>query len=812
MKFLTGLIALLIATCLTVAAKEIPIKGKIIDAETKKPVPGATVHIVNSAKGTYTSANGTFKLMVNDTLKLIKFSSIGYSPKTIDLNKVINNPDFEISLKPSSYQSKGTSVQGNYPYQIIQSAIDRKKENSARKKTLSSTLYSKINVELDDKLAAAVTSSKESLVITGSLSNDTNAVKAGKYFIIETISKHFRDYEKNVNHTEIIQRRQTRNIPAADNVMAITEFMDFTDDEINFFNTKFKTPLSVDALSYYDYSYSGIVSNDGRKVYVIDYKPKSSFYPCLTGQLMIIDSTFDLIEISVTPAEKYTIQFVENINFIEKFKEVERNIWTADYFEVAAKMHIEVVSGLMDFSMGIKTASIMNDILINIPLPDSLYRSNWEVIVAKDADSAKPGFWENNALTELTEQDKQIYKEVDAAVDKLDSTKHDSTSSLFNRRNFDWYPYLDFNRVQSIGVGLGFDWNLIIPAISPGIVHEYAQQIGAEGYYSFGQQRLFGNSKLTLKLADDTFKLRTIGKLFSEVVPTGQESPYHHLVNTFAAALFHADYYDYMRKDGFSVAAEADYKILSIAAEYENSRQMSLDKTTENSIFSKELWRENPAIDAGSFQRLSALIAIGNKDYYKTYDGFQYFIQATGSYTLPDANGSRFRSVSGEAGVNLPLFYTGYTPIGLNLALRGGLSDNNVTLQSLFIMRTRLLFYSMSPAFLSADFAEFGGNSYFEGFASLNLSDFFWRGIGLPLFQGRGPELLLTAAAAKYESSRISAYKDTQNEFYSEVGFKLRRIPTLISNLIYWEINASWGVGPLGSGRFGWSLNVNMPF
>ena len=70
------------------------VKGKITDAQTNQPVPGASVVIKGEKKGVISDADGNFTLHIPAASKAIIVSSIGYADKEImatsgDLNIVL---------------------------------------------------------------------------------------------------------------------------------------------------------------------------------------------------------------------------------------------------------------------------------------------------------------------------------------------------------------------------------------------------------------------------------------------------------------------------------------------------------------------------------------------------------------------------------------------------------------------------------------------------------------------------------------------------------------------------------------------------
>ena len=62
------------------------ISGKVTDAKDGSPVRGVSVSPRGSSNGTVTGADGTFRLQVNDNVKLLNFSSIGFGTKEVPVN------------------------------------------------------------------------------------------------------------------------------------------------------------------------------------------------------------------------------------------------------------------------------------------------------------------------------------------------------------------------------------------------------------------------------------------------------------------------------------------------------------------------------------------------------------------------------------------------------------------------------------------------------------------------------------------------------------------------------------------------------
>ena len=94
---------------LSLVAQELTVKGKVIDEESKQPLPGVVVLIKNSAKGTTTNFDGEFEIETKKGDKLV-FSFIGMKTQevTVSSNKV------DISMQADVSQLDEVVVSAGY--------------------------------------------------------------------------------------------------------------------------------------------------------------------------------------------------------------------------------------------------------------------------------------------------------------------------------------------------------------------------------------------------------------------------------------------------------------------------------------------------------------------------------------------------------------------------------------------------------------------------------------------------------------------------------------------------------------------------
>ncbi|MGQ9819344.1 MAG: hypothetical protein ACUVQ1_05400, partial [Candidatus Kapaibacteriales bacterium] len=285
-------------------------------------------------------------------------------------------------------------------------------------------------------------------------------------------------------------------------------------------------------------------------------------------------------------------------------------------------------------------------------------------------------------------------------------------------------------------------------------------------------------------------------------------------LSSILAYIFHWDYYDYFRKDGFNILSSINSESFAISIGYEKSRHFSLNKTTDKSLFIKSTWRNNPRIEDGNFQFLNLEIDFGRYFVSKPLMGkvlgelenqISFSARTRFIFGLNESTNLPFGLFDCSMFFKIPLLYTGYTPISLYLRLDYGKSTKELPLQFHFRLPVGLLY--------SAPFGKYGGTEFFSGVLSLNLSDIWWRWLGLPKFEKRGLELIFSIATGKtFNQSQKTIYESTGKDNYSEIGIGFSRIPTFISNLIYLAFESRWGIGQLGKGNWRFNLNVTFPF
>ena len=453
----------LFAAGTAVAQPTVLLEGTVLDSANGEPVAGASVRLAGKDRGTFTSSKGTFRISLQPGRYRITVSSIGYSSKEIEVST--QTPKVTVRLAPSALTLGGVSVTADLSAEdVVRQAISRKEENLRKLNTFQGLLYSKFNLSINGDAF-------------GQIKDADRAV------ILETFSRNYYERERGPR-IEVIQRRQTANVPAASNLFALGNFFSFYDDVIPLLNARVMSPLSSEAFSRYRFSFQGRTAIDDQTVWIIEVVPTTTVLPAFEGTLKIIKGTYNVIEVDLRPTRSTAISFVDTLHFTQKFERFGSDIWQPTYLRITGRGRAEIVKGIAEVTADFDATSIFTEVEVNGTIPDSVFAGEQIFSAAPGADTVRTEFWEENSLSELSESERATYQRIDSIVANTDTATGESLSG------FSYSPILDFNRVSSLSAGATAQYRLG-PA-----------RLDLQGSYSFGLKQPFGRGELELAPGD----------------------------------------------------------------------------------------------------------------------------------------------------------------------------------------------------------------------------------------------------------------------------------------------------------------------
>ena len=789
LKYVSIILCLVFVGSLTlIEAKDFTITGTVKDAKTNSPLPGVSVRLQSTNRGTYTGINGQFRLRsISDKPSLLIVKSIGYQTQEIPVTELSTH--FQIALIPSEIKTDEVVITALDVNGIIRKAIEQKNENKRRIQTLKATLYSKLTSEIVGN-GALSSSSSNSVSFTGNSASSLDSTS----LVLESISEIHIDYIKQKQQNTIIQRRQTRNIDSESNTLALSRFINFYNDEISILNATFLSPLATEPFERYTYTLEDRQTIGDKFVYSIKVTPKSTLFPSFKGTIKIIDGTFQLIEVDLQPADATPIPLISNVRFLEKFEEIAQDTWHPTYLKSEGIINAEIIKGIVEIGVTLQATTIFTDIVSNIAIPDSIWDKK-SIVVAKNADSLQTEIWSSSTVEELSEKEKSFYK-------KNEEKNNDSLTLLRSRQNekmFDFPPIYDFNRISGISTGTS-----IITRIVPHTLIDISPS------YSFALKDILINAQATYYF-DSTKKYAAFAKAYSQMQTVGHDKSISPIVNSIGALIFGNDYYDWYKQDGWGLGFTGELFKVKGTLELTESRHFSDTLKVKRSLFEGTQWRKNPAIDNGAFRTLRLAIHYGEVS--PLQQQAQISMDIEGLWGTEYITSQNFQRLGLYVETMLPLYSTGYNAITLRTSIDAGIATGSVPFQYRLRLRNILTPFAPFGGMYSAPVGLYNGTELLHIQSEINCTDLWWRALGLPLYEARGIDLYIgggMALLAKNTSDRRST--TTQTQHYSEIGLGFGRIPTFFSNIIFLRFDIRTGLGPFASGRVGWGLGMTLPF
>lgn len=246
------------------------ISGIITDAETKEPLPFATVSIKNTGKGMVSNANGIFGLKIESEYlaDTISVSYLGYLKREIPVEQAVGNI-FNISLIREFISIPEIIIRTHVPQEIIRKSVNAIIKNYGNTPALLTGFYREGVMKKDELqvYSEAVVQIYKSSYSAGLLNDQIKVIRSRK---IENTS---------INDTLAIRLKAGLN----------------TSMELDGIRNNFDF---MQAENFQDYTYrmTDIVTTDDNAAYVIDFEQRENIdQPLFRGTMYISTHDYALL-------------------------------------------------------------------------------------------------------------------------------------------------------------------------------------------------------------------------------------------------------------------------------------------------------------------------------------------------------------------------------------------------------------------------------------------------------------------------------------------------------------------------------------
>lgn len=396
------------------------VSGKIIDANTREPLPFVNILFKGTTAGTTSDIDGHFSMTTTLKVDSIMVSYVGYSKYTRAI-KYGAAQEINIALQQGIELNIVEVKPGENPaHRILRKIIAHKDENDREKyEYYQYEVYNKVEFDLNN-LSQDFQKNKLLKPFSFVFENiDSSNAKEKPFlpvFMTESLSDFY--YRKNPKtRNEVIKASKVAGVENA----SVSQFMgdmyqnvNIYDNNILVFGKNFISPISDNALLFYKFYLIDSIEIDGYKCYQLQFKPKRKQEFTFTGNLWAADSSFAIKQIEMSIADDANINFINASYVVQTYTEVEGK-WMMQKEKLVVDFNPFPVENKKKNLMGVygrKTASY-NNFRINQPKEDKFYSLTENLKVNEDAFKKNETFWEEHRHDTLSKNERLVYHMVD---------------------------------------------------------------------------------------------------------------------------------------------------------------------------------------------------------------------------------------------------------------------------------------------------------------------------------------------------------------------------------------------------------------
>jgi len=805
------LLGLLIISSITTAQQFI-LTGTVSDKANSTKLIYANIRILGTSTGTTSSIEGVYELKLKPGNYRLAASFIGYKTDTVSVNLTFNkNVNFTLEQLPVR-MSEITVLPGENPaLEIIRKAIAYKRLRNEKLNSYEFRSYTKGLIKTTKDL-----STRSEGINLSIAAKDTARLKITG--LIENSSKsYFKKPDKYKD--EIIARKQSANTPATINTLTGGRIIqNFYSDDILFLNRQIPSPISEEAIDYYDFFIEDTLALDKQNVFRIRIEPLKRTNPGFKGKIFIADKSFALVKVDVdlNPAANPGKLF-DRINIFQQFTPFElpgANTEQEVYMPIDYRIFADGnYLGIAKFGFELNT--IFYDYKINDPIEDDFFGMTI-VKVMPDADTKDSTYWKSTQTIPNSSEEKNAYKRIDS-LESVPRSFWDNFSllamSLSINDNLSITGPLgiySFNKIEGHTLNFGAD-------ISDAADKRLNSDINLS--YGFSDERFKTDFTTSYYLGE--YRTGSISvTAFDKVMDLFHESiRYNKLTSTLTSLFGKYDFRNYYYTKGMTLrlAGEA-LPVLRLNAGYLNRTDNNAFNNSDFSFFNKsKVLNPNQTIFETKINALTAGFQLDFRNniedgYFKRRVGSQgpLNIYLTGETIFSNSSFLKSNLDFQSYKISLNGYLRTYKSAGMSFTLTGLYSDGPVPYQMLYALPGNIESISQSYTMRTLTMGEVFGDRAVILSLHHNFSDEFFRLLNISFLTDM--QLMLTAhfnaaligiSPGSKEILPLSVQQpliEFKHPFY-ELGFGIGH------PLIPLRLEFTWKLNYFGTNNFVFGLN-----
>ncbi len=421
------------------AQKLTKIKGTVIDAKTKEPLPFVNIAFKGANVGTTTDFDGNYYLETQWGTATLQASFVGYktSSKKVTLgqsqtinfqlaNDAIEMETFEVKADKKRYKNKG-----NPAVELIKLVIDHKDDN--RKESLDYyeyDKYEKIEIDLnnitEEFLNKGWLKKKFQIVLDHIDTSEINGKPYLPIFLRETASKmYYRKNPKALKEYQYGTKMTGFENWIDDNGISfimdkLYQDIDVYDNNINLLSNQFTSPISPLGPTIYKYFIIDTLDVNGNNCINLAFTPRNKSDFAFVGNMYILNdsTTYAVTKIEMGVADQINLNFVKDMKIEQEFTLYHDSIWMLSKDWMVIDYNLTKKGRGM---FGRKTLNF-NNYVFNQPADKEIYNKVEKIIKEEDLTNKTDSFWNETRPDTLTEQEEGVYTMIDS-IQKIPAFK-----------------------------------------------------------------------------------------------------------------------------------------------------------------------------------------------------------------------------------------------------------------------------------------------------------------------------------------------------------------------------------------------------
>jgi hypothetical protein len=477
-----------------------PVRGRIIDRQTRRPLAFVNITYLASGQGTVSNIDGAFSISPSRKIDFLKFSYVGYHPVFIPKGDIRPGETLLIELRQKAYDIAEVRILPgiNPAHRIIRLASDNRKVNNPEKqRSFSYTAYSKMFFTMDidsmyrrgrDSIPPEVDTSRRDL---------EEFLEKKHLFVMEFVSERkFKPPDKN---KEVVTASRVSGFrdPSFTMLASQIQSTSFYDELIMIWDKKYLNPISSGSTRRYLFMLEDTMFTEQMdSLFVISYRPlKGRNFDGLKGILHINSRGYAIQNVIAEAAET---KGIFRIRIQQKYEYLAGRQW----FPVQLNTDIILSPNNTEANgQPVRLLGIGKSYLSDIKLDPEFKNREFDHIELEVEDGAhkqEEDYWSLYRVNPLTRKDSNTYHFIDSVGEQVHL---DRTLKVFETfaagyipigfLNLDYRSLIHWNQYEGFRLGAAAETNDKLA---------WWFSLGGKVAYGTGDKRLKYGGHLTFNL------------------------------------------------------------------------------------------------------------------------------------------------------------------------------------------------------------------------------------------------------------------------------------------------------------------------